>query len=136
MEIQRWARTLSSNGKIRDRYYQGIGEKKDLSFFTKLLYSLNEKIELYGDLQFRNVKYNTSGLTSDLVDMVIDQSYGFFNPKIGFSYKFNPSSLLYASYARANREPNRSDFESNPDIKAEKLNDIEIGWRYRDGLEL
>ena len=127
-----WARTLSSNGKIRDRYYQGIGEKKDLSFFTKLLYSINEKIELYGDLQFRNVKYNTSGLTSDLVDMVIDQSYGFFNPKIGFSYKFNPSSLLYASYARANREPNRSDFESNPDIKAEKLNDIEIGWRYRD----
>ena len=127
-----WARTLSSNGKIRDRYYQGVGEKKDLSFFTKLLYSINEKIELYGDLQFRNVKYNTSGITSDLVNMVIDQSYGFFNPKIGFSYKFNPSSLLYASYARANREPNRSDFESNSDIKAEKLNDIEIGWRYRD----
>ena len=126
-----WARTLSSNGKIRDRYYQGVGEKKDLSFFTKLLYSINEKIELYGDLQFRNVKYNTSGITSDLVNMVIDQSYGFFNPKIGFSYKFNPYSILYASYARANREPNRSDFESNPDIKPEKLNDIEIGWRYR-----
>ncbi len=127
-----WARTFSSNGKIRDRYYEGLGEKKDLSFFTKLLYSIDEKIEFYSDLQYRNVKYNTSGTTSDLVNMVIDKSYGFFNPKIGFSYKLNPNSLLYVSYARANREPNRTDYESNPDIQPERLNDIEFGWRLRN----
>ena len=127
-----WARTFSSNGKIRDRYYEGLGEKKDLSFFTKLLYSINEKIEFYSDLQYRNVKYNTSGTTSDLVNMVIDKSYGFFNPKIGLSYKLNPNSLLYISYARANREPNRTDYESNPDIQPERLNDIEFGWRLRN----
>ena len=127
-----WARTFSSNGKIRDRYYEGVGEKKDLSFFTKLLYSIDEKIEFYSDLQYRNVKYNTSGTTSDLVNMVIDKSYGFFNPKIGLSYKLNPNSLLYFSYARANREPNRTDYESNPDIQPERLNDIEFGWRLRN----
>ena len=127
-----WARTFSSNGKIRDRYYEGLGEKKDLSFFTKLLYSIDEKIEFYSDLQYRNVKYNTSGTTSDLVNMVIDKSYGFFNPKIGLSYKLNPNSLLYASYARANREPNRTDYESNPEIQPERLNDIEFGWRLRN----
>ena len=127
-----WARTFSSNGKIRDRYYEGLGEKKDLSFFTKLLYSIDEKIEFYSDLQYRNVKYNTSGTTSDLVNMVIDKSYGFFNPKIGLSYKLNPNSLLYVSYARANREPNRTDYESNPDIRPERLNDIEFGWRLRN----
>ena len=127
-----WARTFSSNGKIRDRYYEGLGEKKDLSFFTKLLYSIDEKIEFYSDLQYRNVKYNTSGTTSDLVNMVIDKSYGFFNPKIGLSYKLNPNSLLYVSYARANREPNRNDYESNPDIQPERLNDIEFGWRLRN----
>ena len=127
-----WARTFSSNGKIRDRYYEGLGEKKDLSFFTKLLYSIDEKIEFYSDLQYRNVKYNTSGTTSDLVNMVIDKSYGFFNPKIGLSYKLNPNSLLYLSYARANREPNRTDYESNPDIQPERLNDIEFGWRLRN----
>jgi len=49
--------------------------------------------------------------------MVIDKSYGFFNPKIGLSYKLNLNSLLYVSYARANREPNRTDYESNPDIQ-------------------
>jgi len=127
-----WARTFSSNGKIRDRYYEGLGEKKDLSFFTKLLYSINEKIEFYSDLQYRNVKYNTSGTTSDLVNMVIDKSYGFFNPKIGLSYKLSTNSLLYVSYARANREPNRTDYESNPDIQPERLNDIEFGWRLRN----
>ena len=127
-----WARTFSSNGKIRDRYYEGLGEKKDLSFFTKLLYSIDEKIEFYSDLQYRNVKYNTSGTTSDLVNMIIDKSYGFFNPKIGLSYKLNPNSLLYVSYARANREPNRTDYESNPDIQPERLNDIEFGWRLRN----
>ena len=127
-----WARTFSSNGKIRDRYYEGLGEKKDLSFFTKLLYSIDEKIEFYSDLQYRNVKYNTSGTTSDLVNMVIDKSYGFFNPKIGLSYKLNTNSLLYVSYARANREPNRTDYESNPDIQPERLNDIEFGWRLRN----
>ncbi len=127
-----WARTFSSNGKIRDRYYEGLGEKKDLSFFTKLLYSIDEKIEFYSDLQYRNVKYNTSGTTSDLVNMVIDKSYGFFNPKIGLSYKLNPNSLLYVSYARANREPNRTDYESNPEIQPERLNDIEFGWRLRN----
>ena len=127
-----WARTFSNNGKIRDRYYEGLGEKKDLSFFTKLLYSIDEKIEFYSDLQYRNVKYNTSGTTSDLVNMVIDKSYGFFNPKIGLSYKLNTNSLLYVSYARANREPNRTDYESNPDIQPERLNDIEFGWRLRN----
>ena len=126
-----WARSLSNTGEIRDRYYEGLGKKKDLSFFAKLLYSVNEKTELYTDLQFRRVKYNTSGITSDLINMVLDKSYNFFNPKIGLSFKVNSKSLIYASFARANREPNRTDFESNSEIKPEKLNDIEIGWRYR-----
>ncbi|HEY5687938.1 MAG TPA: TonB-dependent receptor, partial [Yeosuana sp.] len=42
----------------------------------------------------------------------------------------NPENNLYFSYARANREPSRSDFESNPNIKPEQLNDFELGWRH------
>jgi iron complex outermembrane receptor protein len=94
-------------------------------------------MELYGDLQLRNIKYKTSGLTSDLVNMILDESYSFFNPKFGFSYTFNPNEMFYFSYSRANREPSRSDYESNPNIKAEQLNDFELGWRYRkDGIKL
>ena len=55
--------------------------------------------------------------------MVLDKSYNF-SIKIGLSYKLNSSSI-YASYARTNREPNRTDFESNSEIKPE-VNDIEL----------
>ena len=132
-----WARQFGENAKIRDRYYQGNGKKTDFSIFTKASYSINESMELYGDLQLRNIKYKTSGLTSDLVNMILDESYSFFNPKFGFSYTFNPNEMFYFSYSRANREPSRSDYESNPNIKAEQLNDFELGWRYRkDGIKL
>ena len=127
-----WARTFSQNGKIRDRYYEGNGKKKDFSVFSKASFNLGEKTEIYTDLQFRKVNYKTSGITSDLVNMILDKEYNFFNPKFGASYKLKPNSMLYFSYARANREPSRSDYESNLSIKPEELNDLEIGWRFRN----
>ena len=127
-----WARTFSQNGKIRDRYYEGNGKKKDFSVFSKASFNLGEKTEIYTDLQFRKVNYKTSGITSDLVNMILDKEYNFFNPKFGASYKFKPNSMLYFSYARANREPSRSDYESNLSIKPEELNDLELGWRFRN----
>ena len=126
-----WARTFSADGKIRDRYYDGNGKKTDLSFFTKVVYSINN-FELFGDLQFRNVKYTTSGTTSDLVEMLLNKKHNFFNPKLGVSYKLNSNSILYSSYSRANREPNRTDYENNNNVKSEQLDDFEIGWRYRN----
>ena len=125
-----WARQFASGTSIRDQYYFGNGKKTDFSAFAKATYTLNSKIDVYGDLQLRNVGYKTSGLTSDLENMRIDESYSFFNPKVGVSYQLASNSSLYASYARANREPSRSDFESNPDVKPEQLNDFEMGWRY------
>ncbi|MBL6592063.1 MAG: TonB-dependent receptor [Flavobacteriaceae bacterium] len=127
-----WARTFSQDGKIRDRYYEGNGKKKDFSVFSKASFNLGEKTEIYTDLQFRKVNYKTSGITSDLVNMILDKEYNFFNPKFGASYKFKPNSMLYFSYARANREPSRSDYESNLSIKPEELNDLELGWRFRN----
>ncbi len=123
-----WARFASSS-EIGDNYYKGQGKKKDLSSFIKATYRLNDKVSLYGDLQSRRVDYKTTGLTSDRENLLIDETYNFFNPKVGVTYKLNDNSNVYFSYARANREPNRSDFESNPDIKPEQLNDFELGWR-------
>ena len=126
-----WARKFGKNFSIRDRYYEGNGKKSDFSFFTKATYSVIENIDLYADLQFRKVGYKTKGFTSDLVNMIIDDSHSFFNPKFGISYQYNLDSSFYASYARANREPSRSDYENNPNVKPEQLNDFELGWRYR-----
>ncbi|PRP67874.1 TonB-dependent receptor [Nonlabens agnitus] len=127
-----WAR-FASQSEIRDRYYDGNGKKNDFSAFAKATYKLNDRVQLYGDLQVRNVNYETSGITSDLVELEVDENYTFFNPKAGVTYRLNDDNDLYLSYARANREPNRNDFESNPDIKPEKLNDFELGWRHNKG---
>jgi len=76
------------------------------------------------------VNYKTSGLTSDRVNLLVSEHYNFFNPKAGITYNLNEKNNLYVSFARANREPSRSDFESNPEIKSEQLNDFELGWRH------
>ena len=132
-----WARNFSENSSVRDRYYDGNGKKTDLSVFAKASYLLNDKLEFYGDLQLRKLNYKTSGITSDLFNMLIDQSYSFFNPKFGLSFTLSPISMLYGSFSRANREPSRSDYESNINIKPEQLNDFEFGWRFRkNGLKL
>ncbi|BAO75871.1 TonB-dependent receptor [Winogradskyella sp. PG-2] len=124
-----WAE-FASQSEIRDRYYDGNSKKNDLSIFSKANYRVNEKVSLYGDLQMRNVTYKTTGNTSDLVDFEVDKKFTFFNPKVGITYDLNSDNSLYFSYARANREPNRTDFESNPNIEAEQLNDFELGWRH------
>ena len=125
-----WAR-YASGSEINDRYYDGNGKKKDLSFFTKATVRLNDKLSLFGDVQWRFVDYNTSGLTSDRVALNIDENYSFFNPKLGVTYSFNKNNNIYFSYARANREPNRDDFENNDVVKPEELNDFELGFRHQ-----
>jgi iron complex outermembrane receptor protein len=125
-----WAR-FASDSEIRDRYYDGNGKKNDLSFFTKATIRVNDKVSLFGDLQLRNVSYKTSGLSSDVVPFNIDETYTFFNPKAGINYKVNSNNSVYFSYARANREPNRSDFENNNAVKPEQLDDFELGWRWK-----
>ncbi|WP_229724539.1 TonB-dependent receptor [Winogradskyella forsetii] len=127
-----WAE-FASQSEIRDRYYDGNSKKNDLSVFTKANYKLNDKISLFGDLQVRNVTYKTTGTTSDIVEFAVDKNFTFFNPKAGVTYDLNADNSLYFSYARANREPNRTDFESNNAIEPEQLNDFELGWRHNKG---
>ncbi|WP_452229212.1 TonB-dependent receptor [Lacinutrix sp. MEBiC02404] len=125
-----WARNASSS-EINDTYYDGNGKKTDASFFTKATVKLNDKISLFGDLQVRLVDYKTTGLTSDRVALRVDENYSFFNPKAGITYELNTNNNIYFSYARANREPNRDDFENNETVKPEQLNDFELGFRHQ-----
>jgi len=124
-----WAR-YASTSEIGDRYYNGDGKKNDASIFSKATIRVNDKISLYGDLQLRFVNYKTTGLTSNRLPFNVDKKYSFFNPKAGITYKLSDKNNVYFSYARANREPNRDDFENNVNIKPEQLNDFELGWRF------
>ncbi len=130
-----WAR-FAGDSELGDRYYFGTGDKDEFSAFAKANYRLNNKWQFYVDLQGRFISYETEGLNSDIDEFIIDENYAFFNPKVGLSYKVNDNNQLYASYARANREPNRGDFEEGTP-RAEKLNDFELGWRLKsDNLTL
>ncbi len=122
-----WAQNTAGI-QIDDRFYDGKGIKKDFSNYIKTTFQLNSKLSLYGDIQFRNVNYKTSGSTNDIANFIINKKYNFFNPKGGINYLFNNHNNLYFSFARSNREPTRSDYESNPNIRSEQLNDFEFGW--------
>ena len=122
-----WAQNTAGI-QIDDRFYDGKGIKKDFSNYIKTTFQLNSKLSLYGDVQFRNVNYKTSGSTDDIANFIINKKYNFFNPKGGINYLFNNHNNLYFSFARSNREPTRSDYESNPNIRSEQLNDFEFGW--------
>ncbi|MGV3460673.1 MAG: TonB-dependent receptor [Flavobacterium sp.] len=108
-----------------DRYYDDVATKTDFNVYAKANWQITRWLNLFGDMQYRMVNYRADGVMADPVDDTFD----FFNPKAGVTFTLNPSNNIYASYARANREPRRDDYE-NGSFKPEELNDFELGWRY------
>ncbi|MBK9223986.1 MAG: TonB-dependent receptor [Flavobacterium sp.] len=119
-----WAR-YASQSELGERYYKDYASKTDGNIFAKVNYQLTKKISLFGDVQLRNVHYQANSYDTGLVN----DNFNFFNPKAGLNFEINDKNKLYISYARANREPNRTDYEGG-NVKPEKLNDFELGWRY------
>ncbi|MCC9063090.1 TonB-dependent receptor [Flavobacterium piscisymbiosum] len=119
-----WARN-SDLSELGDHYYDDYSTKTDGNIFAKANYQFTEKLSFYGDLQYRRVQYKANSKETGIVD----DTFNFFNPKAGLNYEINEKNTLYFSYARANREPNRTDYEGG-NVKPEKLNDFELGWRF------
>ena len=123
-----WGENLAPNTNIRDRYYFSDAKKTDFSIFTKATFNISNNLSGYLDLHGRFVGYKTKGLTSDRDAIDVDANFNFFNPKFGFTYKVDENNNLYTSFAVANREPNRNDFEGGV-TTPETLHDLEFGWR-------
>jgi iron complex outermembrane receptor protein len=117
------------------RWYILPAHKTDINFFGKIQQQLADGFYAFGDMQIRDVVYKISGFRKNPT-VQSDNHYTFFNPKLGLSYilkhDYNASSKLFASYAIANKEPNRDDFEASPDNKPkhETLYDVEAGYQY------
>ncbi len=114
------------------RYYDNLGEKSDLyGFVGGDIRLADDKINLRGEIQMRQVGYTVNGTDNDLRNLEVDTTMFFVNPKFGFDYIVNPSSRLFASVARGSREPVRNDFIDRATAaypKAEQLTDLELGW--------
>ncbi len=107
-------------------YYRNQSVKNELAGFAKAIVKLN-KFELYGDLQLRNIDYNTKIIQQgDYEGMDLSKKWLFFNPKVGVNYGIG-SGKIFLSYAHAHREPSRDDLFANPEIQPEKLHDFEAG---------
>ena len=109
-------------------FYESNGLKKEASSFAKLNYELTDLIKAYVDLQLRHVSYKTNGTLNGPRNFAVDEVFTFFNPKLGMTYRVAENKRWYTSYAKAQREPNRTDYE-NGNPKPETLHDIELGWR-------
>lgn len=121
-------------------YYRNNAQKTDWNVYGKMNYDLMPGMSAFLDLQYRHIGYkmqnpgdwygaNPDGKT------VIDDKFNFFNPKFGLNYDITPHHKVYASYAIAHKEPTRNDYEDNlgTELKAERLNDLEVGYKFQSG---
>jgi iron complex outermembrane receptor protein len=118
------------------RWYLNVGMKEEASIYSKLNYSISEKTSLFGDLQYRYIKYEMIGNDDDLKDISQGHRFHFFNPKAGLFFSMTPNQDAYISLSVANREPTRTDFKEaagdpNATPKPETLYDIETGYKIR-----
>jgi iron complex outermembrane receptor protein len=123
-----WAE-YAGNVPIRHHYYDGESEKGDGNLYAKINYKLAGVLNFFGDVQWRNVRYQTSGIDDDQIAYDFQDTFNFLNPKAGITYNPTSSDLFHLSYAIANREPNRTDYLSGTTLpKPERLGNLEAGW--------
>lgn len=110
------------------RYYYLTARKTDLNSYVKLLQQVGKHLSIFGDIQYRHVQYNMDGF-KDNPTLLTKRTFNFINPKAGISYNNNGLNA-YFSYALANKEPNRDDFEAQQQQqpKKETLHDFELGF--------
>ena len=128
-----WAR-YASNADFNHQYYWNKGEKLDHNFYAKANYKYSEATNLYIDLQRRSIDYIFEGMDPNGMLALQEVSLDFFNPKFGLFHDLNKEQSVYASFAVANKEPNRNDYvESTPNSRPEHetLYDIEIGYKQK-----
>ncbi|UEG48685.1 TonB-dependent receptor [Ferruginibacter lapsinanis] len=112
-------------------WYDLTATKKDFSLYTKWTQTLNQHWQTFVDVQYRNVDYTINGFRKNPA-LIVKSNYNFFNPKAGITYNAN-NWQVFLSYANANKEPNRDDYEINTAKKPvpEKLHDFELGAEKR-----
>lgn len=127
-------------------WYLNRGLKHEASAFVRGEVLCCDGLTAFADLQYRGVWLDMSGPEDDGVMLDHKDNWQFFNPRAGLSYRWSPSSRVYASAALGHREPGRSDIKElildankaamagvasrGVDIRPEKMLDIELGYEY------
>ncbi|WP_447641867.1 MULTISPECIES: TonB-dependent receptor [Chitinophagaceae] len=119
----------TANGGVPDnyRYYGDLpAHKYDQNIYLKWMHSFAQYWNFFADAQYRHVKHIINGYDDDPT-LDVNRNFNFFNPKIGISYIQNGYNAFF-SYAMANKEPGRDDFETRTQQpESERLHDFELG---------
>ena len=135
---------------VAGRWYDNDVVKHDGNLFARALWTVlsgerNNKLNLFGDVQYRYVGYKAWGTNDNAIwgdegvymqPIDVDKEYNFFNPRMGLSY-VDGFHNAFLSAAIAHREPTRSDFTDRHMFAAddsypepERLVDFELGYTY------
>lgn len=129
-------RTLRINSGVYLSAYKGLhygntysndAIKKELDVFVRGEFKLPCRLLLFGDIQYRTLRYSMKGPDEYGHNLDMDKSFGFFNPRAGVSWIPFKNSKIYASVAFGNREPARADYQADPGVRPEKMRDWEAG---------
>ncbi len=129
-----WYKTLKANSLDFKpiEFYRSVAKKTDFNIYSKINAPITQQLSGYLDFQLRTINYTTSGIDRRKRDISRAVNYTFFNPKIGLNYVYTEGSKFYASFAVANREPNRNDLTDAEKVNlpvSERLFNTEIGWK-------
>lgn len=137
-----WVEQYSAALDPAHEYYRNTGKKQDFNIYVKGSYDLWKGLSAYVDLQYRHIGYQIDGSNDKwdwtaspehLQRLSIDETFDFFNPKAGLSYRINKGNRVYASWAIAHKEPTRNNYTDGmlrEHPRAEKLIDWEAGYEF------
>lgn len=114
------------------QYYNSTGTKLDYNAFVKANYNFSPSWNAYADLQYRGIDYKVKGTDDKAGEILVDKHFDFFNPKAGLSFNRGGHNA-FASFAVANREPNRNNFTEAAEYERpthETLYDYEAGYSF------
>ena len=140
-----WVENYTSPLAPDHEYYRNDARKNDFNIYIKGNYVITGGLSAYADLQYRHIGYRMKG-DNDKWDWTasperlqvldVDEPFNFFNPKAGLNWQMNEHNRFYASFAVAQKEPTRNNYNDGPLVKhptSEKLYDWEVGYELRSG---
>ena len=116
-------------------YYDNRGHKMDYEVFLNAKKAFGN-LTLSANVQYRGVNFWYRDLRDPSVKFDEDTKWNFINFGADASYKIGKHNEVYAKYARAHREPTRTDMFGGNEwypgelttTDAEVSNDVEVGW--------
>ncbi len=128
----------SLNTEIRDkyRYYDYNGNKRSISIFGHVIYSLPINLHIMADFQYQHHSWNLDQIPlGHFTGYDLSADWTFINPRFGINYYFTDNFSMFVNYGTAEKEPADSQILEADDVWAvpreaasERILDFEGGF--------